>query len=104
MGGRQERAHSSSLGCSQRQAFPHSSASLFFCRLFLFLLLLLLLLLMLASGNLSFVQALLADSNINARDERGCTPLHLAASGGFNTVVSALLQAKAKPSAVDNAG
>jgi len=56
------------------------------------------------SGNLPFVQALLADSNVNARDERGCTPLHLAAAGGFHLVVSALLQAKAKANVVDNVG
>jgi ankyrin repeat protein len=56
------------------------------------------------SGNLPFVQALLADSNVNARDERGCTPLHLAAAGGFHVVVSALLQAKAKANVVDNVG
>ncbi len=62
------------------------------------------LLVTICSGNLPFVQALLADSNVNARDERGCTPLHLAAAGGFHLVVSALLQAKAKASVVDNVG
>ncbi len=55
-------------------------------------------------GNLPFVHVLLADANVNARDERGCTPLHLAAAGGFNLVVAALLQAKAKVSVVDNTG
>jgi hypothetical protein len=55
-------------------------------------------------GNLPFVQVLIADSNVNARDERGCTPLHLAAAGGFNLVLAALLQAKAKVSVVDNTG
>ena len=55
-------------------------------------------------GNLPFVHVLLADANVNARDERGCTPLHLAAAGGFNLVVAALLQAKAKVSVVDSTG
>ena len=56
------------------------------------------------SGNLPFVEALLADSNVNARDERGCTPLHLAAAGGFDAVVVALLRAKAKANVTDHTG
>ena len=40
-----------------------------------------------AKGNLPFVLALLPDSNVNARDERGCTPLHLA--GGERVCVCA---------------
>lgn len=90
MGVRQERAHSASLGRSQRCPSPVSATprQRLIC----------------SSGNLPFVQVLLADSNVNARDERGCTPLHLAAAGGFNLVVAALLQAKAKVSMVDNTG
>jgi ankyrin repeat protein len=53
---------------------------------------------------LPFVEALLADSNVNARDERGCSPLHLAAAGGFDLVVTALLRAKAKANVTDNTG
>jgi ankyrin repeat protein len=53
---------------------------------------------------LPFVEALLADSNVNARDERGCTALHLAAAGAFDLVVASLLRAKAKVNVTDNTG